>query len=125
LKIQVPRLLAQLLKDDVKTADDDVSDTDEHAPTDMALGADSVEAKTVALQGGGVLIFDEYGRLKYQVSNSVLDAKRQSKRLRDLAHFGFFRPQRGGGALMASGPSFATLHRLRSLDMTRMTGEGW
>lgn len=127
LKIQVPRLLAQLLKDDGRpAADDDANDADGHATAETATVADSVEAKTVALQGGGVLIFDEYGRLKYQVSNSVLDAKRQTKRLRDLARFGYFRAQRGGsGALMASGPSFATLHRVRSLDMTRMTGEGW
>lgn len=122
LKIRVPRLLAHMLKNDGRAAsDDDPVDADDHA----TLESDSVEAKTVALQGGGVLIFDEYGRLKYQVSNSVLDAKRQSKRLHDLARFGYFRPQRGGGALASSGPTFATLHRLRSLDMTRMTGEGW
>jgi hypothetical protein len=126
LKIQVPRLLAQLLRDDGKPgADDDAEDADGHATAEPATGAESVEAKTVALHGGGVLIFDEYGRLKYLVANSVLDAKRQTKRLRDLARFGYFRAQRGGGALTASSPSFATLHRLRSLDMTRMTGEGW
>jgi hypothetical protein len=92
LKIQVPRLLSQLLKDDGRPAAvDDANNTDDHATPEAATEADSVEAKTVALQGGGVLIFDEYGRLKYQISNSVLDAKRQSKRLHDLARFGYFR----------------------------------
>jgi len=126
LKIQVPRPLAQLLKDAVKIASDDAADDDaDHLDSDARPDVEGPEAKTVALQGGGVLIFDEYGRLKYQVSNNVFDPKRQSKRLRDLARFGYFRVQRGGGALTTSATSFATLHRMRSLDMTRITGEGW
>jgi hypothetical protein len=36
----------------------------------------------VKLVGGGVLIFDEYGRLRHHVSNSLLDGDRQTQRLR-------------------------------------------
>ncbi|MEO8134243.1 MAG: hypothetical protein ABI831_09725 [Betaproteobacteria bacterium] len=124
--IAVPRALAQLLRggnDDV--AADAAGDAASHAAVEPADSDSGANAKTFALQGGGVLIFDEYGRLKYQISNDVLDPRRQSRRLRDLARFGFFRAPRGLGAFTASGPSFATLHRLRSLDETRMPGEGW
>ncbi len=38
----------------------------------------------VTLYGGGALIFDEYGRLKFHARNKVLNAERQSRRLRYL-----------------------------------------
>jgi hypothetical protein len=126
LKIQVPRGLAQLLASAGQDLRGDTAeDADGHGDDDLADSDDGANVKTVALQGGGVLIFDEYGRLKYQVSNGVLDPKRQSKRLKDLARFGYFRAPRGRGSLTAGGPSVATMHRLRSLDKTQMPGEGW
>ena len=125
--IRVPRGLATLLKGDSRdVAGDGGEDVDGHNAGEPANGDDGADAKTIAIQGGGALVFDEYGRLKYLVSNDVLDAKRQSKRLADLFRFGYFRaPQRRGGALTTGGPGFSTMHRLRSLDKTRMPGEGW
>jgi hypothetical protein len=63
--------------------------------------------------GGGALIFNEYGQLKYQIANRIENAKRQQARLDWLAENGLFdappepRPP--------SGPQsqFADLHRLR------------
>jgi len=38
----------------------------------------------VTLYGGGALIFDEYGQLKFHVRNKILNAERQTRRLRYL-----------------------------------------
>jgi hypothetical protein len=38
----------------------------------------------VTLYGGGALIFDEYGRLKFHVRNKILNSDRQTRRLRYL-----------------------------------------
>ena len=38
----------------------------------------------VTLYGGGALIFDEYGRLKFHVRNKILNSERQTRRLRYL-----------------------------------------
>jgi len=38
----------------------------------------------VTLYGGGVLILDEYGRLKFHVRNKILNSERQTRRLRYL-----------------------------------------
>lgn len=45
---------------------------------------------TVPLYGGGALIFDEYGRLKYHVRNRIGQAQRQSARLAYLWRCGHF-----------------------------------
>lgn len=60
--------------------------------------------QTVRILGGGALIFDEFGRLKYHVRNAVLNPDRQSERLAHLAKSGFFEgdPRRARG--------FAALH---------------
>lgn len=125
--IRVPRGLALLLKGDSREeAGDGGEEVNGQDAGESADGDDGAGAKTIEIQGGGALIFDEYGRLKYLVSNDVLDATRQSKRLADLFRFGYFRaPQRRGGALTTGGPAFSTTHQLRSLDKTRMPGEGW
>jgi hypothetical protein len=39
---------------------------------------------SVTLYGGGALIFDEYGQLKFHVRNKILNAERQTRRLRYL-----------------------------------------
>lgn len=125
-KITVPSGLAKLLKGESPDfVGGGVGEADEHGDAGIANGDDGEDAKTIALHGGGTLIFDEYGRLKYHVSNDVLHAKRQSTRLADLFRFGYFRAPRGRGALTMGGPSFSMTHRLRSLDGTRMPGEGW
>jgi hypothetical protein len=125
LKIKVPPELAKLLEGVEDKAG--VEPGDEHGEGVTSTNGDNgAEAKTVALHGGGTLIFDEYGHLKYRISNDVLDPKRQSARLADLVRFGYFRASRGArGSLTTSGVSFSTMHRLRSLDGTRIPGEGW
>jgi hypothetical protein len=60
--------------------------------------------KPVRLLGGGALVFDEFGHLKYHIRNAVLNPARQSQRLKYLVEAGFFEP----GAARARG--FATLH---------------
>lgn len=125
-KIKVPPALVKMLegtRPDKAGGGD--SDVDEHGDDDSGNGDDSAGERTIALHGGGTLVFDEYGRLKYHVSNDVLHAKRQSTRLRHLVRFGYFRALRRRGALTTGGPSFSTTHRLRSLDGTRTPGEGW
>ena len=46
--------------------------------------------KRVRIFGGGALIFNEYGQLKYQIRNRIEDARRQSARLKYLWESGFF-----------------------------------
>jgi hypothetical protein len=52
------------------------------------------EWRRIRLFGGGTLIFDEYGQLKYQIANHLAntrdDVRRQSNRLKHLAQTGFF-----------------------------------
>ena len=106
------------------TADDD-DDRADHAEAVAATDdAGDIDSRTLTLYGGGTLIFDEYGRLKYHVSNDVLHPKRQSERLADLVRFGDFRVSRQG-SLAAKGLSLSAIHRLRSLDGSRLPGEGW
>jgi hypothetical protein len=60
--------------------------------------------KQVRLLGGGALIFDEFGRLKYHIRNAVLNPVKQSGRLRHLFAAGFFDRQDGVAT------SFEALH---------------
>jgi hypothetical protein len=50
--------------------------------------------KRVRLFGGGALIFDEYGQLKYQIANHIArddhDRERQTMRLAHLTAVGYF-----------------------------------
>jgi hypothetical protein len=63
--------------------------------------------QTVRILGGGALIFNEFGHLKYHVRNAVLSPDRQSQRLAHLAESGFFdgdsRSERGFAALHMKG----------------------
>ena len=60
----------------------------------------------ISLYGGSALIFDEYGRLKYNVSNRIDDVARQQKRLDYLWLYGFF----DGGALSLGQSLFEEFH---------------
>lgn len=46
--------------------------------------------RQVRLYGGAVLVFNEYGQLKFSIGNGVLNITRQQKRLDHLAESGFF-----------------------------------
>lgn len=59
----------------------------------------------VYLYGGGALIFDEYGRLKYHVYNP-LQGRKQTGRIQYLWDHGYFRADR-------SQQTFAGMHRMR------------
>jgi hypothetical protein len=59
--------------------------------------------RNVRLLGGGALIFDEFGQLKYHIRNAVLNPDRQTARLAHLARAGFFVTRRAARG-------FATLH---------------
>ncbi len=62
----------------------------------------------VELHGGGTLVFDQYGRLKFNITTPV-DGEDQSQRLAYLWQRGYFRPSER--PLMVRG--FAQAHRLR------------
>ncbi len=64
----------------------------------------------VTLFGGGALIFDEYGRLKFHVRNSVLNCERQTRRLAYLWRQGWL--SKNG----LTGRSFAAIHRSRAVE---------
>jgi hypothetical protein len=62
----------------------------------------------VTLYGGGTLIFDDYGRLKFAVHNRLLNSERQTRRLAHLWRFGAFEK---GASLRRQ---FSALHRIRA-----------
>ncbi len=72
----------------------------------------------VRLYGGGSLVFDDYGRLKYHVGSGVASRKRQSNRLQHLWEQGNFE------RVAERGASFAQLHRERS-GVDGFSAERW
>ncbi len=73
----------------------------------------------VTLYGGGALIFNEYGQLKYHINNDILDPKRQGQRLKYLWKYGFFGPD------SATLRQFSSLHRNRVLGSPSSDAEDW
>jgi hypothetical protein len=72
----------------------------------------------VTLYGGGILVFNDYGQLAFQISNRLTNEERQSVRLQYLWEYGFF--QRTGAR------RFAELHRERSLHaLQTLETEAW
>lgn len=80
------------------------------------------EDLTTPVYGGGVLIFDEYGKLKYHVFNSVF-GEDQSERLRNLWEAGQLRASEDGARLAVS--RLSELHRQRAIHSRRFPQEGW
>jgi len=58
--------------------------------------------------GGGTIIFDQYGRIKYHIAHRLRDQDRQKRRLEYLAAIGETAPRRG------TRDRFAALHRARA-----------
>ena len=83
---------------------------------------DAIEAKTTPLYGGGVLIFDEYGRVKYFVDNDVFGRK-QNARLAYLWKEGLLEPGEKSARLHAT--RLSTLHRLRALRPDTSRAQRW
>jgi hypothetical protein len=90
---------------------------------ESAQDDDDSDELVTPLYGGGTLIFDEYGQLKYHVYNDVFGARRQSERLAYLYQAGLLRASRLGARLSAA--RLSTVHRLRALDARRFPQEGW
>jgi hypothetical protein len=97
--------------------DDDGAD----AVTVDATGDDAIET-TTPLYGGGVLVFDEYGRVKYAVHNDVFGTK-QSKRLEYMWAAGLLQARNDRARYKQS--RLSSLHMLRALDARRSPREGW
>jgi hypothetical protein len=74
--------------------------------------------QVITVTGGGALIFDEYGKLKYHINNRLDDAERQSQRLEYLWGYGFYRNP-------AAFRNFSSLHRQRATSLTSFTREDW
>jgi hypothetical protein len=72
--------------------------------------------------GGGVLIFDEYGKLKYHVHNDVFGS-RQSARFAYLWRVGQLRAEAEGARF--STERFSALHRSRAIGARRIPAERW
>ncbi|HEV2853114.1 MAG TPA: hypothetical protein VHC97_09955 [Thermoanaerobaculia bacterium] len=49
--------------------------------------------RQVTLYGGGALVFDEFGRLKFHIRNRLLNPERQTQRLKYLWEYGEFEEQ--------------------------------
>jgi hypothetical protein len=72
---------------------------------------DMPEDLEITLYGGGALVFDEYGRLKYHPSNYILSRERQKRRLKYLWQYGYFDEEQ------ESQNPFARLHLQRALEL--------
>jgi hypothetical protein len=72
----------------------------------------------IKLTGGGALIFDEYGRLKYHVNNPLDNTLRQSRRIEYLWRYGFFKNS-------SAFRNFASLHRQRANALAAFSPEEW
>jgi len=74
----------------------------------------------VTIYGGNAVIFDDYGRVKYNIGNAIIQSgekqQRQSDRLTYLWQHGAF--DKGASRARA----FARLHRMRRTNWYRSTG---
>jgi hypothetical protein len=75
-----------------------------------------------AVYGGGVLIFDEYGHLKYHVHNKIFGSQ-QKARLKYLWEAGLLTVRVESAAYRQA--RLSTLHRMRAIDARKFPLEGW
>jgi hypothetical protein len=73
------------------------------------------DSQPVTLYGGNAMVFDQYGRLKYNIGNSIGNERRQSARLEYLWQSGFYARRRTALS------RFAAMHRDRALAWARTT----
>jgi hypothetical protein len=73
--------------------------------------------RRIRILGGGVLIFNEYGQLKYHIPDRLedLERERQIERLSSLGESGFFDEPPPARPSTGSQSHFAQLHRARAL----------
>ena len=84
----------------------------------IAEPADMPKDQEVRLSGGGALIFDEYGRLKFHINNRLNNRERQSQRIEYLWQYGFFKNP-------SAFRNFANLHRQRATGLNNFSPEEW
>ena len=77
----------------------------------ISVPKDMPADQEITLYGGGALVFDEYGRLKYHARNRILNIERQTQRLKYLWQYGFYDDEQG-----VQNP-FARLHLQRALNL--------
>lgn len=75
------------------------------------------EELEVTLYGGGALVFDEYGRLKYHVNNRINNVGRQNPRLDYLWRYGYFDDK------AETENVFARMHLQRALNLPSTSAE--
>lgn len=68
-----------------------------------------VTSEYVRLYGGGTLVFNDYGRLKYHIGSGVASPKEQTRRLQSLWDLGGFDADRSAEL------DFASIHQARAL----------
>ena len=95
----------------------------EGEPDESAAGPSAPDGTGVTpLYGGGTLIFDEFGRLKYWVHKDVF-SERQTQRLAYLWNEGYLVADRGAAKYRPA--RFSTVHLRRALDAERRPAEEW
>jgi hypothetical protein len=68
----------------------------------------------VTVFGGGVLIFNEFGQVKFHIRNRILNPERQTRRLRYLWEYGYFDSlHTAGGDEAYNERRFVEMHRER------------
>jgi hypothetical protein len=92
--------------------------TADRLPKGMTQPAGMAADAKVALWGGGVLVFDQFGRFRLHQRKPILDVDRQQRRLQNLfdrqlkdSHGGF-----GSSDGVNADERFALLHATRSVD---------
>ncbi len=62
---------------------------DELPPLGINIPPEIPDDVEITLYGGGTLIFDEYGKLKYHIANSIFSRTHQPKRIKYLWQYGY------------------------------------
>ncbi len=123
--IRLPRDYERALKAGARaatTAGNNYKPVDHDEAPPPAADEDALEAARTPVYGGGILIFDEFGRVKYFVENNVF-GKRQSERLAYLWKEGILQPGDKSPRLRAT--RLSTLHRLRALKAETSAAQRW
>jgi len=84
----------------------------------ITVPEDMPKDQPIRLSGGGALIFDEYGRLKFHISNRLDNSERQSRRIEYLWRYGFFKNP-------SAFRNFANLHQQRATGLSNFSPEEW
>jgi hypothetical protein len=84
----------------------------------ISVPDDMPKNQEVKLTGGGALIFDEYGKLKYHINNRLDNSARQSQHVAYLWGYGFFRNP-------SAFRNFASLHQQRATAQSAYSMEAW